>query len=107
MSFSHYPTDEFIKQAKEIKRVYPSFGDDLKQMRGDIDKLSSFKEQSHIDDIVELIAETGTGINKWPTENHFIFEMASKYFRQNGVRFYELRLRLLDYLLPIGGLHHG
>lgn len=61
MSFKHYPTDEFIKQAKEIKKVYPSFGDDLKQMRGDIDKLSSFKNQPHIDDL-------GSGLFKFRLE---------------------------------------
>lgn len=51
MSYNHYPTGEFIKQAREIKEVYPSFGDDLKQMRKDIDKLSSFKNQPQIDDL--------------------------------------------------------
>ncbi len=61
MSFKHYPTDEFIKQAKEIKKVYPSFGNDLKQMRGDIDKLSSFKNQPHIDDL-------GSGVFKYRLE---------------------------------------
>jgi len=61
MSFSHYPTDEFIRQAKEIKKVYPSFGDDLKQMRKDIEKLSSFKNQPHIDDL-------GSGLFKYRLE---------------------------------------
>jgi hypothetical protein len=61
MSFKHYPTDEFIKQAKGIKKVYPSFGNDLKQMRRDIDKLSSFRNQPHIDDL-------GRGIFKYRLE---------------------------------------
>src|SRR3989337_2709999 len=51
MSYNHYPTAEFMKQASKIKKVYPSFGDDLKRMRKAIDKLSLFKNQPHIDDL--------------------------------------------------------
>src|SRR5258706_6601986 len=61
MSYNHYPTAEFIKQAGEIKKVYPSFGDDLKQMRKAIDNLSSFKNQPHIDDL-------GSGLFKYRLE---------------------------------------
>jgi hypothetical protein len=51
MSYKHYPTDEFLKKAKAIKKVYNSFGSDLKGMRKVIDKLSSFKNQPQIDDL--------------------------------------------------------
>jgi len=51
MSYNHYPTTEFLKKASEIKKVYPSFGDDLKRMRMDINSVSSFKGQPHIDDL--------------------------------------------------------
>ena len=61
MSYNHYPTSEFTKNAREIKKVYPSFGDDLKQMRKDINKLSSFKNQPHIDDL-------GSGLFKYRLE---------------------------------------
>ena len=61
MSYNHYPTTEFIKSAREIKKVYPSFGEDLKQMRSNIDKLSSFKNQPQIDDL-------GSGLFKYRLE---------------------------------------
>jgi hypothetical protein len=51
MNYKHYPTSEFLNKASEIKKVYPSFGDDLKAMRKDINSLSSFKGQPHIDDL--------------------------------------------------------
>lgn len=51
MSYNHYPTTEFLEKASEIKKVYPSFGDDLKRMRKDINSLPSFRGQPHIDDL--------------------------------------------------------
>lgn len=51
MNYNHYPTSEFLDKASEIKKVYPSFGDDLKKMRKDINSLSSFKGQPHINDL--------------------------------------------------------
>jgi|GEM_PF-1784768 len=51
MSYRHFPTDSFLNDARDIKKDYPEFSDDLKKMRKQLDKLSSFKNQTYIDDL--------------------------------------------------------
>ena len=89
MNFSHYPTDEFIKRAKEIKKVYPSFGDDLKQMRRNIDKLPSFKNQPGIDDL-------GSGLFKYRLE--ISDKPASKSYGARVIFFFLSKEKELWYL---------
>lgn len=49
MGYKHIPTDFFLNSARDIKKDYPEFGNDLKKMRKSLDKLSSFINQPHID----------------------------------------------------------
>jgi hypothetical protein len=51
MTYRHIPTDVFLKDARDIKKDYPEFGNDLKGMRKRLNRLSSFKNQSDIDDL--------------------------------------------------------
>jgi hypothetical protein len=36
MAFKHLPIDGFLDDAREIKKIYPDFGNDLKRVRLDL-----------------------------------------------------------------------